>query len=283
MCAVSTRLTEASAALASQQRLGRSLPQGVRELPAGRTAVEPGSAVDAPQYGVPPDGCSSRPFVDVLAPLVAAHAIFTHNTVREQLWRAVGWWCAHPPTLRAAPRLRRAPVGGREPRTPRAALTRCGRHLQAGRRPHRGSHSLVHAHLPALVREAAGAGAGGDNASSAGGAAELEARRLAEVAAPSEGRAHCFEGRVGQPAVLLSHYDTQHAYVCVVQSEEETEQAETAADRCPCCVDMSAAEHADALGAAAWDGVAVSAKYNQKEVQESIANCYGWWNEERRR
>ena len=179
MCAVAATMNAKSATLASLARLGRSLPYGIHDVePSVRDGRRGGtllraSSGDAVQYGVPPDGCKTRPFVDVIAPLVAAHAVFTSTAVREKAWRALGWW-----------------------------------HLHAGRRVQRSrGHGLMRAHEHTrLLLDGGGSGAGG-----AGGADLLTEAEEGRSAPRDDGLAHCFEGRDGEPAVLLSHYYASHA------------------------------------------------------------------------
>jgi hypothetical protein len=66
---------------------GSGLSGGIR-LGANTNSLEKRSAASCQ----PPGGAGRQ--ADALAPLLAAHMVFTDNDIREMAWRSLGWWTA---------------------------------------------------------------------------------------------------------------------------------------------------------------------------------------------
>ena len=154
--------------------------------------------------------------MDVLAPLVIAHAIFTDTPVRELAWQAMGWM----------------------------------RNV---------SSVSSHASLAEAAQQ------------------RVHLQRAAAASAAENGTHACLLGP-GTAAVLLSSYSSDHAFLCSVLPR---------ADGCACCVDVSETFAGPVPGPyppvdGSWEGVHV-VSFPQKEVQDSMAGCGGWWTLKRRR
>ena len=82
-------------------------------------------------------------------------------------------------------------------------------------------------------------------------------------------------GRNGTQGVLLSHYDSEHAFLCSAQRRD---------DGCACCVDVTSvygsSNHPRFSG---WAEIRVQGGWEQSDVQKTAAGCGAWWKRLRRR